>query len=51
MWEAFAALVQRCRAGGAPDPFWPKVADLTQRVLFAVKRSAREGCCEVPLDV
>lgn len=50
MWEAFAGLVQRCNAGqGVPDPFWPRVLELTQRVLFAVERSAREGCREVPL--
>lgn len=48
MWEAFAGLVQRCNAGqGGPDPFWPRVLELTQRVLFAVEQSAREGCRKV----
>lgn len=51
MWEAFAGLVQRCKAGqGGPDPFWPRIAELTQRVLFAVERSAREGCRPVALE-
>lgn len=48
MWEAFASLAQRCAAGaGGPDLFWPRVLELTQRTLFAIEQSAREGCREV----
>ena len=51
MWECFCADVQRLRAGGGePNAFWPRIAALTQRVLFAVDLSAREGCREVRLD-
>lgn len=50
MWETFASLVQRCLAGGQPDPFWPRATELTQRVLFAVEQSAREGCRTVELS-
>ncbi len=49
MWEAFCGLVARVREGGQPDPFWPRIAEATQRVLFAVERSARQGGCEVPV--
>jgi hypothetical protein len=49
MWETFCGLVARVREGGQPDPFWPRVAEATQRVLFAVERSARQGGCEVPV--
>ena len=50
MWETFVRLAQRCAAGrGGPDPHWPRVLELTQRVLFAVEQSAREGCREVTL--
>lgn len=50
MWETFAGLVQRCQAGGQPDPFWPRATELTQRVLFAVDQSARDGCRTVELS-
>ena len=52
MWECFCADVQRLRAGGGGEPnaFWPRIAALTQRVLFAVDLSAREGCREVRFD-
>ena len=50
MWEAFCGLVRRIEAGeGGPDPRWAREASLTQRVLFAVERSAREGCRPVAL--
>lgn len=48
MWEEFAALVRGIQQGGAPpDTHWPRVLELTQCVLFAVERSAREGCATV----
>lgn len=50
MWEAFCALVRRVKEGrGGPDPRWPCEAALTQRVLFAVEQSARDGCRPVAL--
>ncbi|EFN51255.1 hypothetical protein CHLNCDRAFT_141286 [Chlorella variabilis] len=51
MWERFGGLVQHIQSGGQPDAFWPRITELTQRVLFAVERSAREGCREVRLSL
>lgn len=51
MWETFCGLVERVKAGGEPDPFWPRATELTQRILFAVERSALEGCREVKLSL
>jgi hypothetical protein len=51
MWEAFCSLVEGIKAGGQPSPHWPRIMELTQRVLFAVLQSAREGCREVQLSL
>lgn len=50
MWDTFSGLVRRIQAGGEADAFWPRATELTQRVLFAVEQSAREGCREVALS-
>jgi hypothetical protein len=49
MWETFSSLVERVKAGNQPDAFWPRILELTQRVLLMVLRSAREGCRQVRL--
>jgi hypothetical protein len=51
MWETFCSLVEGIKAGGQPSPHWPRIMELTQRVLFAVLQSAREGCREVQLSL
>jgi len=49
MWEAFGRCVRSIRAGGMPDEHWPKIAELTQRVVLAVEESARKGGLKVEL--
>lgn len=49
MWEAFGRCVRSIRAGGMPDEHWPKIAELTQRVVLAVEESARKGGLKVAL--
>lgn len=50
MWEAFARCVRQAQAGEPCDPFWPKVAVLTQKVCCAVLQSAQQGNAEVRFD-
>ena len=50
MWEAFARCVRQAQAGQPCDPFWPKVAVLTQKVCCAVLQSAQQGNAEVKFD-
>jgi hypothetical protein len=49
MWEAFAQCVRSVKAGGSPEEHWPKITEVTQRVMLAVEESARNDCKPVTL--
>lgn len=50
MWEQFAEDVRAVRACGKPNPHWPRIAELTQRVVLAVEESAKHGNKQVRLQ-
>ena len=43
MWEQFARDVQTIKSGGAPNEHWPRILEVTQRVVLAVMESAAHG--------
>ena len=49
MWETFAACIAACKAGQPPNPFWPRISALTNKLVCAVLESAEKGC--VPVQV
>lgn len=49
MWEAFAECIRKVQAGGSDAQHWARIAALTQKVVCAVERSAKDGCAAVKI--